>query len=186
MTNSAYAGDPILLDIGEEAWQQRLDGAEKWLGNLLMTQRAFRTLAEDTVGKLTEPHIRDYVSDLARTARDQERKAEQLFEVIGRKPPWKMQLAGSVVGKARRAAADVQGKVGRAETGWRDLHQLLLASVNAMGAFAIAEQLGLALGLPEIVDITFPVVHELSTAQLLLQELLLEMAPPAILSAERP
>jgi hypothetical protein len=97
-----------------------------------------------------------------------------------------MQAAGSVVGKVRRTAADLQGKAGGAQTGWRELHQLLLANVNAMGAFAIAEQLGLALGLPEIVDITFPVVQELSTAQLLLQELLLETAPPAILSAERP
>jgi hypothetical protein len=186
VSNSAYTGEPIILDLGEEAWQQRLDGAEKWLGNLLMTQRAFRTLAEDTAGKLTEPHIRDYVGDLAVEAKEQERKAERLFEVIGRKPPRKMQVAGSVVGKVRRTAADLQGKVGGAETGWRDLHQLLLANVNAMGAFAIAEQLGLALGLPEIVDITFPVVQELSTAQLLIQELLLETAPPAILSAERP
>lgn len=117
---------------------------------------------------------------------EQERKAEQMFALIGRSPAKARQLGGSVMAKGREAIADIQGLLGGAESGWRDLHQLLLADVNAMGAFAIAEQLGLALGLPEIVEIAFPVVQELSTAQLLLQEFLLEMAPLAILSGEQP
>jgi hypothetical protein len=34
-----------------------------------------------------------------------------------------------------------------------------LANLNAMGAFAVAEQLGFALGYPAIPEITFPIIH---------------------------
>ncbi len=181
-----YTGPPLILDLGEEPWQRQLDGVERWLGNVLLVQASFRKLAEDTAEKIHEPHIREYLGDLAARAREQERSAEELFEVIGRTPSKARKFAGSLMATARRAVADLQGALGGAEGGWRDLHQLLLADVNAMGAFAVAEQLGLALGLPRVVEITFPIVQELSTAQLLLQELLLEMAPPALLYGEHP
>jgi hypothetical protein len=181
----SYVDAPLILDLDDEAWQRQLDGVEQWLGNVLMVQAMFRKLAEDTAEKLHEPHMRDYVGDLAELAAEQESRAERLFDVIGRNPSKGRELAGSMMAKGRKAIADVQGMLGGAESGWRDLHQLLLADVNAMGAFAVTEQLGLALGLPEIVEVTFPVVQELSTAQLLLQEFLLEMAAPAILYGER-
>lgn len=50
-----------------------------------------------------------------------------------------------------------------------------------MSAFAVAEQLGLALGIPEILDITFDVVSEKSTDQLLLQECASEICSKSIL-----
>ena len=71
--------------------------------------------------------------------------------------------------------------MGGASGAWRDIHQLLLVNLNAIGAFATAEQIGLTLGLPEIVDITFPIIQEKQTHQLILQEYMLEMAPLSIL-----
>jgi hypothetical protein len=186
MPAQPYAAAPLLLDLGEEAWQEQLDNVERWLGNVLLLASALRTLADDTVGKISEPHIRSYVRDVATLAGQHQDKAEQLYALIGRSPSKPREVAGTAIAKAREAYADVEGVLGGAESGWRDIQQLLVACVKAMGAFAVAEQLGLALGLPEVVDLAFPVVHELSTAQLLLQEFLLEMAPPAILSGERP
>jgi len=61
------------------------------------------------------------------------------------------------------------------------IHQLLLINLNALGAFAIAEQLGLALGLKEIIDITFQITLEKQAHQLILQEYMLETAPISIL-----
>ncbi|HKN87624.1 MAG TPA: hypothetical protein VJV04_12245, partial [Nitrospiraceae bacterium] len=64
---------------------------------------------------------------------------------------------------------------------WKDIRVLLIANLDSMGAFAVAEQLGMALGIPNIVDITFPIVHEKSTQHLLLQEYMLEMVSVSIL-----
>ncbi len=50
-----------------------------------------------------------------------------------------------------------------------------------MSAFAVAEQLGLALSIPEILDVTFPVIKQKSTDQLLLQKCALEMCSISIL-----
>ncbi|WP_335501718.1 hypothetical protein [Neobacillus vireti] len=58
---------------------------------------------------------------------------------------------------------------------------MLHINQQAMGAFAVAEQLGLSLGIKEIVALAFPVVHEKTMHQLLLQEYMLEMAPISIL-----
>ncbi len=174
--------EPLVLELDDKTWGEFLDRFEAWLGNLLMTQAAFRHLAEDTVGKIHEPHIKKYLSDIAETAKEHERKVEELYRLIGREPPsTARKVGGAVVGKLREGAADVQDALGGAVGGWKDLRQLLLANLDAMGAFAITEQLGLALGLPEVVDVTFPAVNEESTQQLLLQEYVLEMASTAIL-----
>ena len=50
-----------------------------------------------------------------------------------------------------------------------------------MSAFAVAEQLGLALGRPQAVDVAFRVVSEKSAHQLLLREVFLEFAADAVL-----
>lgn len=55
-------------------------------------------------------------------------------------------------------------------------HQLYLSNTNVMSAFAVVEQIGLALGIPEIIDVTFPIILEKSADQLLIQEFVLEMA----------
>jgi hypothetical protein len=65
--------------------------------------------------------------------------------------------------------------------GVRDIRQLLLANLEAIGAFGLAEQLGLALAIEQLADAAWEVVHEKTRDQLILQEYLLEMGPVAIL-----
>jgi hypothetical protein len=133
------------------------------------------------VGKVHEPHIKAYLGDIAAAAEAHERKAEELYAVIGRKPAPMRKAGGVVMAKAEEVLATVQGIAGGAVGGWRDLRQLVVANLDSMAAFAIAEQLGLALGLPEVPAITFSIVNEKSTQHLLLQEYMLEMASKAIL-----
>jgi hypothetical protein len=49
-----------------------------------------------------------------------------------------------------------------------------------MSAFGVAQQFGIALGRPQVVEITFPVISKKSEQQLLLQELFLEFATDAV------
>lgn len=71
--------------------------------------------------------------------------------------------------------------MGGAAGSWKHLHSMILINQQALGAFAVAEQIGLALGMKEIVALAFPIVHEKTMHQLLLQEYMLEMAPISIL-----
>lgn len=173
---------PILVELGDRTWEEWLDRAESWFGNVLMSQRAFSDQLEDVIGKIREPHIKRYLEEMLDKERNHERRAEELFRVIGRKPASARRIGATLVSKARGVLADVQGIMGGAANGgWRELRELLVASMDAKGAFAIAEQIGLALGLPSIVDITFEVANEKTVHQLLLQEYVLEMAPMSIL-----
>jgi flagellar motor component MotA len=146
-----------------------------------MTQTTFRHLVEDAHDKVNEPHFKEYLKEIAETAKRHEEKAEELYRVIGREPAIGRKLIGTVMSKARQAFANLQDAAGGAVGGFREVRQLLIANVDSMDAFVAAEQIGLALGLPEIVDITFPVENEKSAHQLLLQEILLEMAAQSIL-----
>lgn len=58
---------------------------------------------------------------------------------------------------------------------------MLIESQDALGAFAIVEQLGYALGLPELAEPAFRAVAEKTKDHLLIQEYVLEMAPVGIL-----
>jgi hypothetical protein len=60
-------------------------------------------------------------------------------------------------------------------------HQLLFSNLEAIAGFAAAGQLALALGVPAVVDVAFPVVRRKTEDQLLLQEHWLEMATNATL-----
>jgi hypothetical protein len=179
--NVASSQPPILVELGAATWDDWLDKAESWFGNVLLTQTSFTRLLEDTIDKLHEPHIKRYLADMLEKEREHDHHAEALFRAIGRKPSTGRKLGATLVSKAREVLTDVQGRMGGAVGGWKDLRELLIASVDARGAFAIAEQIGLALGLPAIVDITFKVANEKTVHQLLLQEYVLELAPMAIL-----
>lgn len=61
------------------------------------------------------------------------------------------------------------------------LRQLLLVNLDAIGAFATAQQLGPALGLNDFAESIFPIVWEKEKHQMLIQEYMLEMGPQAIL-----
>ena len=172
---------PILLEIDDKSWQKQLDHVESWLDNVMLTQSSYRQLLEDTVGKIEEPHIKKYLSDILERAKKHEEKVEELYKVINRNPSRVRKLLGEFAGKTRQVLGDFIALAGGAKGPWQDVHQLYLSNYNSMGTFAVAEQLGLALGIHEIVDIAFPVIAEKSTDQLLLQEYVLEMASLSIL-----
>jgi hypothetical protein len=93
-------------------------------------------------------------------------------------------LAGAAAAKVGEVAADVIGLGGGARGNWKDLRQLLLESMDSLGAFAIAEQLRYALGVPELADPAFRVVAGKTKDQLLIEEYMLEMGPVALLYHE--
>lgn len=173
--------EPMMLELDEKTWETMLERTEQWFGNVLTTQSTYRHLAEDTLEKVKEPHIRAYLMDIIAKAKEHEDKAEELYRFIGRKPSRTREAAGALAAKTRQVMADLTGMAGGAAGSWRDLHQLFLVSLNAQSAFATAEQLGLALGMPEIVDVALAVSKEKFAHHRQLQELVLDMAPVAIL-----
>lgn len=180
----ATATEPILLDLDEKTWERQIDRTVSWLGNVLVVQAEFRKLSETTAATIKEPHIKKYLEEVAARAQVHEDQARQMFRAIGREPSKGRSLAGTVLSKAREAVGDVVGLVGGARGSWKDLRQLLLVSQDALGAFAIVEQLGYALALPELAGPAFQIVAEKTKHQLLIQEYMLEMGPVAILYHE--
>ena len=182
--DKAFSAQTILIELDQETRSKQLDRAKSWFDNVLLTQASFRQLLEDTVEKIEEPHIRQYLAEMVELGKKHEEKARELFSHIDREPSDVRLVLGEFMGKARQALGDYIAVAGGTKGPWQDLHQLYLSNYNSMGAFAVAEQLGLALGIPGIVDITFAVVAEKSTAQLLLQEYVLEMCSMSILYKE--
>jgi len=180
MATETYAG-PILLDLDKSTWDARIDRAAAWLGATLMTQEKFRKSAEETAAKLREPHIKKYIGDVAEHAKGHEELIRGLTRAIGRKPSGGHSPAGAVLAKGAELVADAVGLAGGARGNWKDLRQLLIESQDALGAFAIVEQLGYALGLNELADPAFKAVAEKSKDDLLIQEFVLEMGPVSIL-----
>ena len=172
---------PVLIELDNECREEHYDRAAGWFKNVQLTQASFRQLLEDTVDKIEEPHLKDYLLTMLDHAKEHEQKAEALFAIIGRKPSSMRVLLGELTGKSRELWADVIALAGGVKGPWQDVQQLYISNLNSMSAFAVAEQLGLALGIPEILDITFPVVAQKSTDHLLLQEVALEMCSMSIL-----
>jgi len=121
---------------------------------------------------------------MVKRAKRHEEKLPELFSAIDREPSDVRKLLGQVAGKARQALGNFIGMAGGAVGPWQDMHQVYLSNYNSMSALAVAEQLGLALGIPRVVEITFGMIAEKSTDQLLLQECVLEMSSMAILYKE--
>lgn len=179
-----YRGEPILVEIGREGWDDMLDRSERWFGNVLTTQASFRYLVEHVVEKVEEPHLSAYLRAMHERARGHEQVAEELYRSIGREPKRFRATVGRMTSRFREGLADVVGLAGGAASPWRDIHQLQLSNYNSMGTFAVAEQLGFSLGLPNTARMAFDVVAEKSTDDLLLKEFMLELAPASILYGE--
>jgi hypothetical protein len=175
------AAGPILLELDEATWKSQIDRAASWLANTLQAQVKFRKFAEDTASEIREPHIKKYLQDVVAHARAHEELVRELIRAIGREPSEGRSLAGETLAKGGELIADVVGLAGKARGNWNDLRQLLIESQDALGAFAIVEQLGYALGLPELADPAFRAVAEKTKDHLLIQEFVLEMGPVAIL-----
>lgn len=176
--------EPILLDLDEKTRDKHISRTESWLSNVLLVQAEFRKFAADAASAIKEPHIKKYLSDIAERAQAHEDQARDFFAAIGRTPPSGRSMAGTVLAKVREAVGGVVGLMGGARGNWTDLRQLLLVSQDALGAFAIVEQLGYALGLPQLAEPAFRIVAEKTKDQLLIQEYVLEMGPVAILYHE--
>lgn len=172
---------PVILEIDEAGWEEKIDRAETWFGNVLTVQSAFRRLVKDTRGKVQEPHVRDYLGDILEKATKHEQQAEDLFGMIGRKAPASRKLGGGLVAGAHKAVGKVEGTAGGATDAWQNLRQLILLNIDSMGAFATAEQIGFALAMPDVSKITFDIENEKMKHHLIMQELLLETAAISIL-----
>jgi len=175
---------PVRIELDKACREEQFDRAEAWFKNVQLTQASFRQLLEDTVEKIEEPHIKDYLHTMLEQARAHETQAEALFAEIGCTPSAVRATLGEFLGKGRELWADIIAFSGSAKGPWQDLQQLYIANLNSMSAFAVAEQLGLALGIPAIVEITFGVIAQKSTDHLLLQECALEMCSKSILYHE--
>jgi hypothetical protein len=76
--------------------------------------------------------------------------ARGLIRAIRREPSRGQSLAGAALARGAELVADVVGLAGGARGNRKVLRQLLIESEDALGAFAIVEQLGYAIGLPEL------------------------------------
>ena len=171
----------MLLELDEQNWEKFCDNAQKWLDNLLMTQSAFRQMAEDTKDKITEPHLKKYITDIYERAVRHEKQIDELYQFVNRDSSKLRGVLGNLLGKSQKAFSQVLAIGGGVTGPWQHLHQLFLSNLNSIGAFAVAEQIGLALAIPDMADLAFEIVAEKKTDQLMLQEIVLEMSVPSIL-----
>jgi hypothetical protein len=181
----ATAATPILIELDPEFWKGQLDRVEGWLGNVVLTQSAFRELAEDVRDKLPQPQFHHFLEGIAEDARRHEEQIAGFYRMIGRDPAARGRATlGTVVAKGREILADIEGFAGGASGPWRDLRQLYQASLSATAAFGVVEQLGYALGHKEMAELAFEIVNAKHRRHLQLQEMVLEMAAVAILYDE--
>ena len=171
----------VLIELDEASWNQFFDRAALWFDNLVLVQSSYRQLLEDTAGKIAEFHIRGYLIEMAERAKVHEEKINDLYTLVHRNRSAIRQGLGTLLGKADQVVGDLMAVSSGIAGPWPDLHQLYLSCTNTLSAFGVAEQIGLALGIPEIIDLVFPIELEKATDQRLLQEFALEMAGIAIL-----
>lgn len=174
---------PLAIELDPATWSEFLDRSERWFGQVRAAQASFRKLAEDVLEQLHEPHLRQLIQEVVETARRHEAQVDGLYRVIGREPPSPglLSVGGQLLSRGQEALGALQGLTTGAQGWWDDLHQLFLSSLNAISAFSAAEQLGYALGLHEIVDLTFPITLEKFKHHRMIQEITLELVPLAIL-----
>lgn len=176
---------PLLLEVDPQSWDRRLERVDPWLAATATLQSTYRRLVGQVAGAVTEPHVRTYLHDLQERAHVHSGVVEELYAAFGRPrradPP--LVAAGSLLLAAgRQVAAQVVGRVaGTRGEAWRGMRELMRSNLDAISGFAVTEQLGLALGIPAVIDLTVPVLQEKQQHQLLLQEYLLEFAAQAVL-----
>lgn len=175
----------LLIEIDDDTVNKQLNEVERWFEHVLTTQMAFELQIKQSTPKIKEPHIKEALERMYTATKHHTKTAEQLFQVINKSADEKKDTILAVSSAAiEKGLMIFQETLAGAVGSWRELHHLLLLNQQAMGAFAVAEQLGLSLGIKEIVLLTFKVAHEKTMHQLLLQEYMLEMAPISILYKE--
>ena len=172
---------PILIEIDQASWKTHLDKVEPWLATCLTNQAAFRQLLEKVAPTLKEPHFRQFVGELAETARRHESEAERFFKIIGRTVPMAGKRRAALLVPTMQSGAEMMASLGGAEGSWLGLQALLPAALNAQSGFAVTEQLALALGIRELAEAAYDIENEQAGGFLVLKELLLESAAISIL-----
>ncbi|WP_462411484.1 hypothetical protein [Neobacillus sp. Marseille-QA0830] len=177
--------ETILIEVDEQYLLKQYVEVEKWFNHTLTIQYALEGKLQKTVPDILEPHIREAMKKIVEANQHHTKVVGELFDIIQREPSVTLDcVLGSVVGKLEAGLVSFQDVMGGAVGSWKNIHQLLLINQQAMGAFAVCEQLGLSLGIKEIFGISFSITHEKTMHQLLLQEYMLEMAPISILYKE--
>ena len=176
---------PLLIEIDEASFAEARDRVKPWLAIVTSVQSALRRMLEDTVPNVNEPYLHDYLGVVLQAAQEHEDRITDLYRAFGHEPASTgvvESTTAAVIAKTREAVGQVEGLAGGAHAkNWRTLRVIVLTNLDAISGFAVVEQLGLALGRPQVIGITFPIVHQKTEHQLFLQEALLEMAPLAIL-----
>jgi hypothetical protein len=169
---------PIVVELDKQSFGSYLGSTALWLDHVLMLQSAFLHMADRVRRRVREPEFKRLLAEIVSAAKRHELAAEGLYEVVGREPSCVRKPLGMALATVRRGWASL---LGGASAPWRDLQELYHFSLEAMSAFATAEQLGYSLGLPEIANVCFEVVAEKHTHHLVLQELTLESVPGGLL-----
>ena len=172
---------PLMIELDAASWADGLDRTKAMLDTAVMVHTSFRELTEDTIPRLNERHLKQYITNVLEAARRHEAELDKVYPVIGRELPASRKTLGVLDAKAREAAGALLALGGAATGRFGRLHMLFLASLNAIGAVAAVQQLGLALGVREINEILFPVINEKWLFHRLLQEVALEGVPQAVL-----
>lgn len=180
---------PVLIELDDAFWRDQLSRAETFLGEVALTQAAFRAMAESVLEKVQQPQFHRFLRDIADDARRHETAIAEFYRLLGRAsrrdlgrdPARGRSVLGSLAAKGREVLADVEGFAGGASGPWRDLRQLWMSSHGAEGAFGVVEQLGYALGHKELAELAHKLVNEKHRGTLLIQEIVLEMAAVAVL-----
>jgi hypothetical protein len=175
----------LLIELDEQTRLNYFDKMEKWFEHVLTTQMSLEMSLQRAIPLIKEPHIKEALSKLQQATTTHSLAGEQLFQSIDRSADAaKDRILATLNTKLQTQLFSFQDILGGAAGSWKEIHLLSLLNHQAMGAFAVAEQLGLSIGMKEVVTIAFPVVHEKTIHQLLLQEYMLEMAPISILYQE--
>ncbi|WP_198158757.1 hypothetical protein [Robertmurraya korlensis] len=151
---------------------------------MLTIQYVLENKLQKAIPAIQEPHIQEAIEKILDANKHHTKVIDELFDIVDSKPNTTLDyVLGSVVGKFEELMG-FQDIMGGAVGSWQQIHHLLILNQQAMGAFAVAEQLGLSLGIKEIVGVGYSITHEKTMHQLLLQEYMLEMAPISILYKE--
>jgi hypothetical protein len=171
----------VLFELDKTSWDTLIDRAEKWFLNVQMIQTGFRKLVEDTLPKINDSNVHQYLETLHDIAKRHESHVPDLLRMIGREPSTVRKVAGTALAKTRELWAGVIGFSGGAVSGWTDLQQILHASLDGIAAFGVANDIGLALGLSDVTELTLHIMNEKFVQHYRLQELVLELATISVL-----
>jgi hypothetical protein len=175
----------VMVELDDATRAEQLARLDPWLATTSLLQSTLCKELERLAEGVAEPHARRWLEGARDAAREDERQIGPLYRAFGRRPGPRetvTSVAATARATVREAVGHVEGLAGGARgASWRRLRVVLLTNVDAMGAWGVCETLGLALGVPQAVEIAVPTAARRAKDHVLLQELFLEMAANAII-----